>query len=251
MKPLWARVAAVLFGFAAYVFAGGSCLLFAAFLANLGPLRIDSPASVRMVNVLADIALIVLFGLQHSVMARSWFKESWIRLVPSVIERSVYVAFSGLALVLLCVLWQPLPGILWNLEDSVWKWPIHLIAVSGLALIVVSSFAISHFDLMGLRQVWRYWRGQPDSPDAFGTPGPYRWVRHPLMLGLLIAFWSAPTVSMGRLLLNVGMSIYCLAAIRWEEQDLVRQFGDAYREYCRRVPMLLPWPRWHTRRVSD
>jgi protein-S-isoprenylcysteine O-methyltransferase Ste14 len=191
---------------------------------------------------LANAGLVVLFGVQHSVMARPWFKRRWTRLVPQVVERSTYVLVSSVALVLLVALWQPAGFTLWDVQSPALRALLLALSAAGWLMVVGSSFLINHFDLFGLRQVWNHFRGVPSEPLPFEIPGMYRWVRHPLYVGWLVAFWSTPTMTVSHLLFAGGLTLYILAAIRWEEADLVAHFGEQYAAYRRRVPMLIPWP---------
>lgn len=244
------RWAALLYGISAYAIASAVVLYFVCFLGNSAVRKsIDSSAPQNnWVAAAIDSALLLLFGLQHSVMARPGFKTWWVKMIPPPIERSTYVLFSSAALAVLCWLWQPLPDVVWEVSNATVRWLIHGSGAAGALLAVISTFAIDHFDLMGVRQVVRYWRAQPSSVENFSTPGPYRWIRHPIMLGLLVAFWAVPTMTVGHLLLSLVMSAYILIAIRLEERDLVQKYGDRYRQYQRSVGMLLPtrWLRWRT-----
>lgn len=212
------------------------------FLANFGvPKGIDSGATMTFGAALAiDIALIVLFGLQHSVMARPGFKAAWTRIVPASIERSVYVLLSSIALVLLFWLWVPLPQTIW-LADAAWAqtllWGLF---GAGLLLVLLSTFVIDHFDLFGLRQVWLAFRGRPYTHLPFAVRSFYRFVRHPLYVGWFLTFWATPQMTLGHLLFAVGMSGYILVAVPYEERDLVRFLGADYEQYRQRVPKFLP-----------
>jgi methanethiol S-methyltransferase len=238
------RLLALIYGVLAY-FAFLAAAAYA-FL-QLGGYLPGSPfrAATRETSLAAwvvNAVLLVLFAVQHSVMARPWFKRQWTQLVPQVIERSTYVFVSSAALVLLVALWQPVGGVLWQIESPAARAVVLAISAVGWLIVVGSSFLINHFDLFGLRQVWLYYRGIPYTPLPFAVPGVYRWVRHPLYIGWLTAFWATPTMSVSHLLFAAGITAYILAAIRWEEADLVAHFGEQYAAYRRRVPMLLPWP---------
>jgi len=212
------------------------------FVGNFGvPTALDGPASGPLgLSLAIDAGLLTLFAVQHSVMARKWFKEWWTRIVPKPIERATYVLFSSLALILLFWLWRPLGGVVWSVEDPVGRLVLRGLFAFGWALILYSTFLINHFDLFGMRQVWLYLRGKPDAGLRFATPGPYRLVRHPLYVGWLFAFWMTPVMTFAHLLFSLATTAYILLAIQFEERDLVRQFGDSYEEYRRSVPMLLP-----------
>ncbi len=190
-----------------------------------------------------DLALLAAFGLQHSLMARQGFKRGWIRLVPPALERSVYVLASSLALALLFWGWRPLPAPVWNLTAPGARWAMEGVFWLGWVMVLVSTFHLSHGGLFGLSQAWRRFRGQPERELSFRTPGLYRLVRHPLMLGFLLAFWATPSMDAGHLLLASGMTLYILVGTHFEEKDLRRTLGPDYEAYRREVPMLLPLPR--------
>ena len=215
------------------------------FVANLlVPRSIDSPAAGETaVNLLVDVALLLVFAGQHSVMARRGFKEWWTRFIPEPAERSTYVLASSVALIALFTFWRPLGGTVWSVETPALATMLYALCAAGFLLVLVATFRIDHFDLFGLRQVWLYLRGEPYRRVAFRTPGPYRVVRHPLYLGWLFAFWATPTMTATHLLFAVVTTGYILFAIRLEERDLVANLGKAYREYRKRVPMLIPFSR--------
>jgi protein-S-isoprenylcysteine O-methyltransferase Ste14 len=187
-----------------------------------------------------DAALLALFATQHSIMARKWFKDRWTRIVPRPIERSTYVLFSSLALILLFWQWRPMGGVVWSVEDPAARIVLRALFGFGWALVLVSTFLINHFDLFGLRQVWLYLLGRPYTTLKFATPGPYRLVRHPLYVGWLFAFWMTPTMTLAHLLFAIATTGYILLAIQWEERDLAREHAASYEEYRRSVPMLVP-----------
>jgi protein-S-isoprenylcysteine O-methyltransferase Ste14 len=173
-------------------------------------------------------------------MARPAFKRWWTRVVPEAAERSTYVLFSSLALILLFWGWQPMGAVVWDIQDPVGRAIAYALFAFGWGLVLVTTFLINHFDLFGLRQVWLHLRGRQYTHLRFVTPGPYRLVRHPLYVGWLFAFWATPTMTMAHLLFAVVTTAYILIAIRLEERDLVEAHGDDYENYHRRVPMLLP-----------
>jgi protein-S-isoprenylcysteine O-methyltransferase Ste14 len=174
-------------------------------------------------------------------MARKWFKELWTRIVPNPIERSTYVLFSSLALIFLFWQWRPIGGAVWSVEDPTLKLILRGLFAFGFGLVLVSTFLINHFDLFGLRQVWLFLLGRPYTDLKFGTPGPYRLVRHPLYVGWLFAFWMTPTMTIAHLLFSIATTAYILLAIQWEEKDLLRDHPGFYEEYRRAVPMLVPF----------
>lgn len=190
--------------------------------------------------VVIDVALVTLFGIQHSVMARPAFKKWWTRVVPEPVERSTYVLIASLVLVVMFWQWRELPTVVW---DVTWQ-PARLVVWTvfwlGWAIVLASTFMINHFELFGLKQVFAAWRARPAVETGFRTTLFYRVVRHPLMLGFLIAFWAAPTMTAGHLLFAATMTAYILLALQVEEHDLMAALGTHYAEYRRRVPMLIP-----------
>lgn len=186
-----------------------------------------------------DLALIALFGVQHSVMARQGFKRAWTRIVPPQAERSVYVLAASLALIVLFAFWRPIDGTLWSVTGSL-ATVLWVLFAGGWALVLLSTFLINHFELFGLQQGWLHARGREAAPPAFRQPLFYRLVRHPIYAGFVIAFWATPHMSYGHLLLAAGMTVYVLIAIRHEERDLVSLFGADYEDYRGRVGMLVP-----------
>jgi protein-S-isoprenylcysteine O-methyltransferase Ste14 len=191
--------------------------------------------------VVIDAGLLLLFALQHSIMARPKFKRWWTRLVPQELERSCYVLMSSLCLFMLMWQWQPIGGQIWSVENKTLQSLLLIGNLTGWAIVFISTFLINHFDLFGLRQVWLYFKGQSYTPLPFRLPGFYRLVRHPLYLGFLVAFWSAPVMTVAHLLFAMLTTAYIITAIQWEERDLLRHFGEKYREYKKWAPMLIPF----------
>jgi protein-S-isoprenylcysteine O-methyltransferase Ste14 len=211
------------------------------FLGNfLVPKSIDSGRELPFTLALSiNTVLLGIFALQHSVMARQWFKRAWTRLVPAPVERSTYVLFSSLALLLLFWKWQPMGGLIWNVDSFAGRSLIFAFYALGWLTVLITTFLINHFDLFGLRQVWLYLRAVPYTPLKFRTPGPYRVVRHPLYVGWLLVFWSAPTMTLAHLIFALATTAYILIAIQFEERDLIQAHPE-YETYRRRVPMILP-----------
>ena len=242
---MFKRIFFFTYGSLSYLIFLGTFLYAIGFIGNFGvPRTLDgAPSGPLVVALLIDIGLLTLFAVQHSVMARKWFKDRWTRIVPKPLERSTYVLLSSLTLILLFWQWQPLGGVVWSIEDTFVTVVIRGLFAFGWALVLVSTFLINHFDLFGLRQVWLYLRAKPYTTLRFGTPGPYRLVRHPLYVGWLFAFWSTPTMTYAHLLFSIATTAYILLAIQFEERDLTREHGDTYKTYRRLVPMLIPFTR--------
>ncbi len=230
------------YGLICYAVFLGTFLYLAAFLGNVFAVgSMDSPATGALWQaLLIDTLLVGVFGLQHSVMARPRFKKWWTRFVAEPVERSTYVMFSNVALILLFWQWRPLGGMIWDVQDPVGRAIFHGLLAAGFLIVLVTTFLINHFDLFGLRQVWLYLRGQPYVALTFKSPGPYKVIRHPMYVGWITAFWATPTMTIAHLVFAMGMTIYILVAIWFEERDLVEFHGEAYAEYRRTVPMLIP-----------
>ena len=229
------------YGVAAYVAFLAVFLFAIGFLGNFAvPKSLDSPASAPFVPaVLMDFALLALFAVQHSVMARPAFKRMITRLIPEAAERSTYVLASSVALALLFWLWQPLGGTVWNIESDLGRAVIYAAFGFGWALVLFATFVINHFDLFGLRQVWRELQGKPQANLRFVVPVLYRIVRHPLYVGWLTVFWSTPSMTLSHLFFALMTTAYIMVAIRFEEADLIRQHPE-YAAYRTRVPMIVP-----------
>jgi methanethiol S-methyltransferase len=240
-----ARLAAFLYGLVCYGIFFVTFLYACGFVGNfVVPRSIDSASVTSWQNaLLVDAALLGIFGIQHSVMARKGFKNWWTQFVPKPIERSTYVLFSSLCLIALFYCWQPIGGIIWNVTNSIGVTILYTLFASGWLLVLATTFLINHFDLFGLRQVWLYMRGKEYTSLKFVTPGPYKYVRHPLYVGWLLAFWSTPTMTITHLVFALITTAYILVAIQFEERDLVDVYGKAYADYRRQVPMLIPLAR--------
>jgi len=238
---MFSRITAFVYGVVSYLVFFATFLYAIGFLGNfLVPKSIDSDPQVPFLLALAiNLTLLALFAVQHSVMARPWFKEAWTRFVPTPVERSTYVLLSSAALLLLFWKWQPMGGVIWNVEGAFGQLMLGALYLTGVLIVLVTTFLLNHFDLFGLRQVWLHLLGRPYTPLTFRTPGPYRIVRHPLYVGWLLMFWSAPLMTSAHLVFALATTAYILIAIQFEERDLVRSHEE-YAEYRRQVPMIIP-----------
>jgi methanethiol S-methyltransferase len=238
---MFSRISAFVYGVVSYLVFLATFLYAIGFLGNfIVPKSIDSGREAPFLYALAiNAVLLALFALQHSVMARPWFKAAWTRIVPSSVERSTYVLFSSLALLLLFWKWEPMGGVIWNVTNPDGQLVLDALYGFGVLIILAATFLINHFDLFGLRQVWLNLRGVPYTNLNFSTPGMYRIVRHPLYVGWLLMFWAAPVMTVAHLVFTLGTTAYIFIAIQFEERDLVRAHEE-YAEYRRRVPMILP-----------
>jgi methanethiol S-methyltransferase len=233
------------YGVTAYVIFLTTFLYAIAFVGGfVVPTRLDGdPRGTLLEALTIDAALLTLFAVQHSVMARRWFKERWTQIVPWAIERSTYVLCASVALLLLFWQWRPIGVTVWSVENVTARVAIWTLFAAGWTTVLVVTFLINHFDLFGLRQVWLPLVGRPYTRVTFRTPLPYRFVRHPLYLGFLFAFWMTPTMTLAHLVFALATTAYIVLAIQFEERDLVTEHGPAYARYRQAVPMLLPWGR--------
>jgi protein-S-isoprenylcysteine O-methyltransferase Ste14 len=238
----WARTANVLYGAVAYAVFLVVFVYLIGFVTDIAVPRSVNRAIEGPVGhaVVVDLALVSLFAVQHSVMARPAFKKWWTRYVPEPVERSTYVLVASAVLALLCWQWRSIDAVMWSIDAVPLRIAVTAVGLAGWAVALASTFMIDHFELFGLRQVIDAWRAQPGRDKGFRTALLYRLVRHPLMLGFLIAFWAVPTMTAGHLLFSAGMTIYILIATQLEERDLVAALGNQYRDYRRRVSMLVP-----------
>jgi protein-S-isoprenylcysteine O-methyltransferase Ste14 len=239
------RLLSLLFAMVAYAIFFATFLYLIVFVGDFSfaTLTVDvspGPAAPVAVAVVIDVALIALFGLQHSVMARQGFKRWWTRFVPPPIERSIYVLAASAVLIVLFLFWRPIQTTVWNVTTPALRDVLWFLFWAGWGMVLLSTFLINHFELFGLQQAWLNLRGRAAEPPQFRQPLLYKWVRHPLYLGFFLAFWAAPEMTAGHLLLAAGVSLYMLIAIRYEERDLVGYFGKDYEDYRRNVGMLLP-----------
>jgi protein-S-isoprenylcysteine O-methyltransferase Ste14 len=235
------------YGVAAYAVFFATFLYAIGFVANLlVPKSIDlgwpvgATGEPLAISLLVDVALLLIFAVQHSVMARPAFKRWWTKVVPKAMERSTYVLLASAALILLFAQWRPVPLPVWNATGSIAGVALAAVSVVGWCLVLASTFMIDHFELFGLKQVWHRLRGYTAAPAEFRTPLVYRHVRHPIYLGFILAFWAAPAMSAGHLLFAVATTGYILLGIWFEERDLVALFGQRYRDYRLQAGMLLP-----------
>jgi protein-S-isoprenylcysteine O-methyltransferase Ste14 len=206
------------------------------------PTSLDGNLSAPVGEALIiNIGLLVFFALQHSIMARPAFKKWWTKFVPEPIERSTYVLLSSICMILLFAYWEPMGGAVWCVESTTGYWVLQGISLLGFGIVLISTFLINHFDLFGLRQVWMYFTGKPYTHLQFRTPFFYKYVRHPLYLGWMIAFWATPTMGIAHFIFAAICTAYMLTAIQLEEKDLIAVFGTQYLQYKKKAPMLIPF----------
>jgi len=207
----------------------------------LVPRTIDTPPGFSFTQALpVNLGLLLLLAVQHTVMARPRFKQWWTKIVPPAIERSTFVLLTNLIFVLLFWQWRPVTDVVWHVDNAVGSGLLWAVFAAGWGLVLYSTVLIDHFDLFGMRQVWLHARQQPHAPPQFQVTSLYRFVRHPLLLGWMIAFWATPHMSVGHLTFAVVTTVYMLAAIQIEERDLTRHHGEPYAQYRRKVSMLIP-----------
>jgi protein-S-isoprenylcysteine O-methyltransferase Ste14 len=233
----------LLFGIFCYAIFFGTYCYAIGFVTNLiVPAGLDSkPVSSVEFSLLVNAGLLLLFAIQHSIMARPAFKQWWTKIIPEPIERSVYVLLSSLCLIALFYFWQPMGGIVWSVKSDVGFILLNAISLLGFTIVLISTFLTNHFDLFGLRQVWLFFIDKKYEHLPFKTPLFYKYVRHPLYLGWMIAFWSAPVMTIAHFLFAALCTGYMLTAIRFEEKDLITVFGEKYIRYRQMAPMLIPF----------
>ena len=236
------KLIVVIYGAIAYLLFFGSFVYAIGFIANyLVPKSIDSgPVAPLTQSLVVNLVLLGAFAVQHSVMARPAFKAWWTKIVPTAVERSTYVLFSSLLLLLLCWQWRAMPTTVWSVDNDLARTAIWAVFLLGWVIIFIASFLISHFDLFGLRQVYLHWKEKPYTELPFTTAGLYKLVRHPIMLGFIIGAWATPDMTQGHLLFAVMITAYAYIGVYFEEKDLNRAIGEEYGEYSKRVPKIFP-----------
>ncbi len=237
------RMMSFVYGSVAYTIFLGAFLYAVGFVGDMFvPKSIDSgEVGPLLPSLLINTLLLGLFAVQHSGMARWSFKRWWTKIVPAPIERATYVLATSLVLILMYWQWRPMPELVWQVEDPAFRTALLALFATGWAVVLLATFMIHHFDLFGMRQVWLHLRGRPYTELGFRTPGFYQYLRHPIQLGFLIAFWATPTMTVGHLLFALATTGYIVIAVKlFEERDLVRHFGDTYRRYMKQVPGFFP-----------
>ena len=235
------RAGVFIYGIAAYALGVAALLAWIVFMMGLvpfsgGPLQTQSTFGALMV----DLLLLSGFALQHSVMARTAFKSRWTRIIPQGAERATYVLATGLALLPVLALWQPMPGVLWSVDSAGPRMAVYALALAGWAYLFLATFAINHFELFGLRQVYQHLKGQPVTPVAFQERWMYKFDRHPIMTGALLGLWVTPTMTLDHLAFSVGFTLYVILGVYFEERALLREWGPVYEAYSRRVGSIVP-----------
>jgi methanethiol S-methyltransferase len=235
------RIVGFSYGLVSYVIFFGTFLYAIGFIGNIFvPKTLDSePGDSLITALLINTSLLLVFALQHSVMARPAFKKAWTRIVPELLERSTYVLFSSIALIVLFIFWQPMGGIVWEVNNGAARIGLYLLFGLGWLLVLAATFAINHFDLFGLRQSFYYLQGKPCPALPFKLPLMYRFVRHPLYVGWFVVFWATPTMTVSHLFFAVVTTLYILVAVRLEEKDL-RDVHPEYGNYQKDTPMFIP-----------
>ncbi|MBQ0723979.1 MAG: hypothetical protein KBT50_04210 [Cycloclasticus sp.] len=236
------RLLTMLYGVLSYFIFFAVFVYFIGFVGDVFvPKSLSSVAEMSFSDALAiNVGLMLLWGVQHSVMARDWFKEMIASVVPHHVERSTYVLASAIVLVVLMFYWQPMDTLIWHVDDIFWRQVLWVIFGLGWVLVLVATFLTDHFDLFGLRQSWLYFVKKTYTPVVFTEYLFYRWIRHPMMLGLFLAFWSTPIMTLGHLVFSIGMSSYVLLGIHYEEKGLAKEIGQPYQDYQQRTSKIIP-----------
>ena len=232
------RLLVLLYGVVSYILFFGAFLYAIYFVFTLSPDREDAPLVEAL---LINGGFLGLFAVQHSVMARQWFKRWWTKIIPEVVERSTFVLVTSLILIGMIQYWRPMTKVIWQMDDPNIGMVLQGLSGAGFLLVLVSTFLINHFELFGLQQVWDHWNGRTPQTVQFRTPLFYKMIRHPLYLGFMIAFWATPVMTLDHLFFAVMTTGYMLIAIQFEEMDMKTFHPDHYENYKKKVPMLLPW----------
>lgn len=236
-----ARYTALLYALIAYAAFNGWFLYAIAFLGEWAPKSINDGPPCSLGEALAvNVGIVLLFAVQHTIMARSGFKRWWTRIIPAALERSTFVLIAAVILSLLLWQWRPIPSDLWKIEQPIVAGALRGLMLLGALTVLYTTFLIDHWDLVGLRQAWASFKGEPPASPVFKEKSLYRWVRHPMMLGLIVWLWATPHMTWGHLLFAASLTAYVLIGVRIEERSLRQELGDSYEEYRRRVPMLVP-----------
>lgn len=246
------KIMFLIYGVFSYFLFFGTVLYMMGFMVNfLVPKTIDSGVEMPLLTAFAvNLFWILLFGLQHTIMARPGFKERWTKIVPKPIERSSYVLISSLIMIGMFYFWQPMTGVIWSMESAMSTYAMYGFYMTGWVILFASTFIINHFDLFGLKQVYFNFAGKTEGKPKFEVKFLYKLCRHPLMLGWVMLFWATPVMTVGHLLFAAGMTVYILVALKYEEDDLVDLFGDEYRNYQQEVPKLCPFTKAKKRKVK-
>lgn len=237
--------------YALFAYCVGATALFWFFLAAVGfaPYALSSiETDSFLAAVCINFSLILLFALQHTVMARKSFKQKWVRVIPEHLERATFVLLAGISMALLLWYWQPLPGVIWSVGNEYVRLALLSLAFVGIAYVLATTLIANHFELLGIRQAWLYATGKPYTPLEFKKHWVYKYSRHPMMLGLLVVFWATPDMSVSRLVLAILLTVYLFIGIQFEERALVQEFGDKYREYKKEVGMFCTFRKLGQRR---
>ena len=236
------KILAFGYGLFSFLLFNLTLLYFVGFMGNfIVPKTIDSGITIPLLQALSiNIILIALFGIQHSVMARPKFKQWWLKIIPEPIERSTYVLLATLMLILLCWQWQPLPTVIWQIDNPLGYWIMWGFFGFGWLFSLFATGLIDQFDLLGLRQVYQYLHGKPYQPVPFKIVAIYRYIRHPIMSGTILGIWATPLMTVGHLLLALGFTIYIFIGVYFEEKDMLRTHGDNYTKYQQETTMFIP-----------